>query len=121
MKSNWRLPSLLIVVVFLPGVLFAQPFVREVEGIPVTISGQLVSLPWAGGINAPNVQFIDVDADGDFDLFVYDYDNGGVNFYRNEGTRFVPNFKLRPHDILLPSFSIWFCLPIWIQMAGSIS
>ncbi len=89
----------------------SQSFVREIESIPVTVGGQPVSLPWAGGINSPEFQFVDIDGDGDLDLFIMDRDNNGVpqvDFYRNEGTQFIPNLKLRPHVITLPSFSYWF-------------
>ncbi len=89
----------------------SQPFGREVDAIPVSTSTGLLQLPWAGGINAPHFQFVDIDGDGDVDLFIVDRDNNGVphaDFYRNEGASTDPNFKLRPNVITLPVFSSWF-------------
>jgi hypothetical protein len=50
---------------------------------------------------------VDIDGDGDYDLVVLDNDLT-VDFYRNEGTRFVPNFRLRNGIIPLPPFTRWF-------------
>jgi len=96
-----------LVVHFFCTIVFAQPYSRQVESIPVEINGQQVKLPFAGGVNSPNHQFVDIDSDGDYDLFVLDVDVP-VEFYRNEGTRFAPNFKLRNGIIPLPQISRWF-------------
>ena len=90
-----------------PVVCPAQPFIRQVDAIPVQESGNQVALPFAGGVNSPTHQFVDIDGDGDYDLFILDTDLN-IDFYRNEGTRFAPNFKLRNGVIPLPPFSRWF-------------
>jgi uncharacterized protein (DUF2141 family) len=90
--------------------LAAQPFTREVESIPVVAHSRPVALPWAGGINSPHFQFVDIDGDGDKDLFIIDHDNGGlpqVDFYRNEGTSSAPDFRVRPGIHALPAFTFW--------------
>lgn len=102
--------SVMTVVLLVGGTLYAQPFHRETEGIPVRINGTMVDLPFAGGMNSPNHQFVDIDSDGDLDLFVLDTDPP-VDFYRNEGTRFSPRFALRNGVIPLPPISRWFLYP----------
>jgi hypothetical protein len=84
----------------------SQPFTREVEGIPVVVNGSDVALPFTGGVNSPNHEFVDIDGDGDYDLFVLDNDLL-VDFYRNEGNRFAPNFKLRNGAIPIPPYTRW--------------
>ena len=85
----------------------AQPFRREIGTIPVLISGSALRQPFAGGINAPMHQFVDIDGDGDLDLFIFDNDQH-VDFYKNEGTRLTPDFRLRPGEIPLPPFQTYF-------------
>ncbi len=85
----------------------AQPFLRQVDAIPVTANGSPIALPFAGGVDSPMHQFVDIDGDGDFDLFVLDNDLVAT-FYRNEGTPSVANYKLRTDATQLPSFSRFF-------------
>jgi len=103
--------SLFITIFFFIATWFvtAQPYVREVESIPVIAGGETLRLPWAGGINSPHIQFVDIDSDGDMDLFILDRDNTpNVVFFRNEGTPGSPVFRLRSNVIDLPVFTSWF-------------
>lgn len=109
MKLKFQLLSIHVCLIYATA--FSQPFARQIESIPVTVGGQPLQLPWAGGINSPHFQFIDIDGDGDKDVFVVDQDNNGaaqVDFYRNEGTATNPDFHLRPDISFLPSFTFWF-------------
>ncbi len=85
----------------------SQPFHREIISIPVIVHDDTLAQPFAGGIDAPNYRFVDIDGDGDYDLFIYDADLI-VTFYRNEGTRYRANFVLHPNELPLPSFTSWF-------------
>lgn len=108
----------MVVILVSIEVTLAQPYVREVENIPVTVNSQPVSLPWAGGINSPHFQFVDIDGDMDKDLFIVDHDNNGVpqiNFYRNEGTPTSPDFHLRSSPYNLPSLTFWF---LFVDITG---
>ncbi|AFH48795.1 PKD repeat protein [Ignavibacterium album JCM 16511] len=50
---------------------------------------------FSGGLNNPEIQFVDIDADDDSDLFVLNSD-GTFDFYLNKGNRVQPNFELQP-------------------------
>jgi len=71
--------------------LHAQPFERETSTIPVTSGNTSFPFAFTGGMTTPNYQFVDIDIDGDFDLFIFDRDLS-VEFYRNIGTAKLPRF-----------------------------
>ena len=72
---------------------FAQEFLfeREIDTIPVSNNGVSVHSPFGGGFTQSYPTFADIDSDGDFDLFVGEYD-GNINFFRNTGTVSEPAF-----------------------------
>jgi large repetitive protein len=88
----------------------AQPFVREVYGIPVTAGSATVEHPFSGGFYNPAHQFVDFDSDGDLDLFIYDYNDNSVQFYRNQGTRQSALFRFEQPQFNLPALNGWFRL-----------
>ena len=66
----------------------AAPFeVRDAEGEPYRF-------PALGGLNVPRPQLVDIDEDGDLDLFVQEY-RGEVMFFENTGTPEAPRFVFR--------------------------
>jgi len=73
-------------------------FQREVDTIPVIISGVPVPRPFTGGINNSKPAFTDIDNDGDFDLLVGD-GGGNLKFYRNNSNATNLMFTLEPDSL----------------------
>ena len=42
------------------------------QSIPVEVNGKILLNPWAGGLNAPQVSTMDLNADGKADLIIFD-------------------------------------------------
>jgi hypothetical protein len=67
----------------------------------VEVNGQILTNPFAGGLNQPRVQWIDWDADSDSDLFIMDAD-GNLRYYENntEGDEYIFTLiSTKFHDI----------------------
>jgi hypothetical protein len=58
---------------------------------------------FAGGIDNPRYQFVDIDSDSDYDLFIFDRDER-LWFYRNNGATFV----LEPEETFGLTIGSWF-------------
>jgi hypothetical protein len=59
-------------------------YVRRVDGIPVRDSaGTAYRYPFLGGLDRPRPQLIDIDADGDLDLFLQEY-TGWLQFFERD-------------------------------------
>jgi hypothetical protein len=97
---------LIFFLVFSPD-LFPQEYLRELNGIPVHDAEGIIPNTFSGGINNLEYQFIDIDGDGDLDLFYLDSD-GTFGLYKNVGTAESPNFVLSFDTIPGLSFSNWF-------------
>ncbi len=64
-------------------------FVRHVEGMQVSdTAGTVMSQPFLGGFDVPRPQLVDIDGDGDVDLFVQEH-AGQVMLFENVKGKFV--------------------------------
>ncbi len=80
---------------------------REVSTLPVTDSLGTVPYPFLGGINSPKNAIVDIDNDGDKDLFLLRQD-GQLNFFRNTGSAASFNFVLEKQNLIDTSVGSWF-------------
>ena len=70
-------------------------FVRIVAPFPVLDeSGEAYDVPFLGGFDVPRPQFVDIDADGDLDLFVQER-SGELVFLENVGTESGAEYEWR--------------------------
>ena len=53
------------------------------QDIPVEIDGQILSMPWAGGLNSAQFNTIDLNADNKNDLVVFDRASGRISTFLN--------------------------------------
>ena len=57
-------------------------------------SGRPFDLPFLGGTDVPRPQFVDIDADGDHDLFLQEFRND-IWFFENTGSAKAPRYEWR--------------------------
>ncbi|MCI0696715.1 T9SS type A sorting domain-containing protein [candidate division KSB1 bacterium] len=84
-----------------------QEFTRLANGIPVEHNGEQLALPFLGGLDRFIPQFVDIDSDGDLDLFISDAD-GKLTLLENIGTSRVPQFRLVPDAFKDINVRNWF-------------
>jgi hypothetical protein len=68
-------------------------FERQIN--PFTVldeNGDAYTHTFFGGLNTPSHQFVDIDGDGDADLFIRDRSDSLI-FFRNQGTSQMPDFQ----------------------------
>ena len=117
-RLSWVLLSLLILGSTLAGCSGSRsaqssgdadrPFVRDVT--PFTVrdaNGTPYDHPFLGGLNVPRPQFVDIDGDGDADLFVQERTDE-VMFFENTGSPGAPELTWRTDRYRDLSVGEWF-------------
>ncbi len=102
--THRRCRQIIVAAVLTLGVIegHAQPFEKEVYSISIVADSMPFEHPFDGGVYIPVHQFADIDGDGDFDLFVRDYNDGSIHFYQNVGTDQTPLFRFERPSFTLP-------------------
>jgi hypothetical protein len=86
----------------------AQNYFQLKSDIPVTVFGNTLQHPWAGGINFPVFSSVDLDSDGLKDLFVFDRSNNRAMVYINTGTGTINSYRYAPEIAKdLPALRGW--------------
>jgi len=95
-------------MMFFLQVAFAQPFRKDIYSIPMNAGLSPIEHPFSAGFYNPSHQFVDIDADGDPDLFLYDFNDGSFQMYHNVGAAQNPQFRWERPSFTLPPFMGWF-------------
>jgi len=84
----------LIIIALLPTLLLAQEFEFQLEtdSIQVEIDGWTPFCPWAGGESESSPEFADIDADGDLDCFLGNF-QGTISYFENNGDSNIPDYS----------------------------
>jgi len=79
-------------------------FFKRVDSIAVEIQGTPLKSPWAGGINSAQFSTIDLDHDGNEDLFIFDRTGNKILTYINNGNEYdyQPEF-----ENIFPALEYW--------------
>ena len=75
------------------------------NAIPVSVDGQSIKLPWAGGLNTPQFSSLDYDYDGDDDLLIFDRSADQIRLFSYSELNGVAHYEpdLRAHLFFPPN------------------
>ncbi len=66
------------------------------QSLPVLKAGNTLKMPWTGGLNYVQVSQIDVDFDGDLDLFVFDRSSDQIRIFKQVEINNVKSYEFAP-------------------------
>lgn len=102
---------LLFLTLFFCSPLFAQPYFKWNDSIPVNVNGVALHNPWAGGLNFIQASNIDLNQDGISDLFIFDRTGNKVRTFINKGVANTVDFKYDPrYESRFPPMHDWVLL-----------
>ncbi|MBL7190617.1 VCBS repeat-containing protein [bacterium] len=73
-----------LLILLIPVLSLAQPMDWQPQGIPVEQDGRELPIPFTGGMTDSKPEFVDIDGDGDYDVFIGD-NSGKLWFFENVG------------------------------------
>lgn len=66
------------------------------QSLPVIKAGNALKMPWAGGLNYVQVSQIDIDFDGDLELFVFDRSSDQIRIFKQIEINGVKSYEFAP-------------------------
>ena len=85
----------------------SSAYIREIAPFRVADeSGRPYAQPFLGGLDVPRPQFVDIDGDGDYDLFVQERSDDLI-FFENVGTPQAARYEWRADDYQDLSIAEW--------------
>jgi len=101
----------LFALFFISNTLFSQPIFTRYDSILVQINTDTLSLPWVGGLNFIQTSNIDLDLDGNKDLFVFERTGNKIIPLINTGGTGSTQYKYMPQYISkFPKIHDWVLL-----------
>ncbi|MBX2915247.1 MAG: T9SS type A sorting domain-containing protein [Cyclobacteriaceae bacterium] len=83
MRTGW-----LVCILILSCSAYGQFTYTIDQSIPVEVNGNVLSMPWAGGINSAQINTIDLNGDTKADLVIFDRTSNKILTYLNAGNRY---------------------------------
>ena len=104
------LKQILVSALFLLLATFAEAqFTYSIDqSIPVEVNGKSLSMPWAGGVNAAQINTMDLNGDSKEDLVIFDRTANKILTYLNQGNQYqyAPDYE----SLFPPELNQWVLL-----------